>query len=192
MTETQTSKEGNELDEEKEEHTQVELRGDDGVELVECFVTRCEQQDSLLKEQREKIRFLEAYRDEVSPFGPNEVERMSAVNGYTWSLAGMETPGFLELTRFPSVIVPESVLKCVPECKNGVSVMACVSACMEMDDRPIQTGDRCGEPSAPYKVILVTVPVPRYAAYEARLAFRDRPSRARLRGGIPVWERPAF
>ena len=55
VTETQTSKEGNKLDEEKDEHTQVELRGDNGVELVECFVTRCEQQDSLLKEQGETM-----------------------------------------------------------------------------------------------------------------------------------------
>jgi len=55
-------------------------------------------QDGLLKEQREKIRSLEADRDEVSPVGPNEVERVGDVNGYTRSLGGMETPGFLELT----------------------------------------------------------------------------------------------
>ena len=48
----------------------------------------CEQQDSLLKEQREMLSSLEADRDEVSPIGPNEVERMSAVNGYTRSLGG--------------------------------------------------------------------------------------------------------
>jgi len=67
---------------------------------------------------------------------------MSAVNGHTRSLGGMETPGFLVVTRIPDVIVPECVVKCmsgssvfqcVPEGKNGVSVMACVSACMEMD-----------------------------------------------------------
>ena len=146
-------------------------------------MTRCEQQDSLLKEQREKIRSLEADRDEVSPVGPNEVERMSAVNGYTWSLGGMETAGFHVVTRIPDVIVPE----CVVECMSGasvlkraycVSVMACMSACMEMDDGPIQTGDGCGEPSAPCKVILVTAPVPRDTAYEAHSAFRKRPSRA--------------
>ena len=56
-------------------------------------MTRCEQQDSLLQEQREKIRSLEADRDEVSPVGPNGVERMSAVNGYTWSLGGYGNPG---------------------------------------------------------------------------------------------------
>ena len=30
---------------------------------------------------------------------------------------------------------------------------------MEMDDGQIQTGEGCGEPSAPYKVILATAPV---------------------------------
>ena len=56
-------------------------------------VTRCEQQDSLLKEQRETVCSLEADCDEVSPVEPYEVERMSAVNGCTRSLGGMETPG---------------------------------------------------------------------------------------------------
>jgi len=67
--------EGNELNETKDkEHTHVELVRDNEVEHGECFVTQCEQQDSLLKEQREKIRSLEADRDEVSPVGPNEIE----------------------------------------------------------------------------------------------------------------------
>ena len=81
VTETEKSIEGDELNETKDEHTHVELVRDNEVEHGECFETRCEQQDSLLKEQREKIRSLEADRDEVSPVGPNEVERMSAVNG---------------------------------------------------------------------------------------------------------------
>ena len=63
------------------------------------------------------------------------------------------------------------------KCASSVSEIACVSACVEMDG-PIQMGDGCGEPSAPCKVILVTAPVPRDAAYEARLAFREWPSRA--------------
>jgi len=45
-------------------------------------------------------------------------------------------------------------------------------------------GNGCSEPSALCKVILVTVPVPQDTAYEARSAFRERPLRARLRGGI--------
>ena len=106
----------------------------------------------------------------------------------------METLGLLVVARIPKVIVPECVVECtcVSKCVQNASVMACVSACMEMDDEPVQTGDGCGEPSAPCKVILVTAPVPRDAAHEARSAFRERPSRARLRGGIPVRERPAF
>ena len=93
----------------------------------------CEQQDSLLQERREEICSLEADRDEVGPVEPCEVEGMSDVNGYTRSLRGMETPGFLGLTRIPDVIVPECVVECVsgtsvfngaPEGKNGVSVMA--------------------------------------------------------------------
>ena len=36
------------------------------------------------------------------------------------------------------------------------------------------------------------MPVPRDAAYEARSAFREWPSRARLRAGNPLRERPAF
>jgi len=122
-------------------------------------VTRCEQQDSLLQGQREMVSSLEADRDEVGPVGPNEVERMSAVNGYTRSMGGMETLGFLVVTRFPSVIVPECVLKCVPEGEYGVSVMACMSACEELKRGRIQTGDRCGEPFAPYRAISGTAPV---------------------------------
>jgi len=70
----------------KDEHTQVELRGDNEVELGECFVILCEQQDGLLEGRGETICSLEADCDEVSPIGPNEVERMSAVNRYTRSL----------------------------------------------------------------------------------------------------------
>ena len=115
----------------------------------------------------------------------------------------METLGLLVVARIPDVIVPvcvveymsgASVSKCVSEGEYGTSVMACVSnmACVEMDNGPIQMGDGCGEPFAPYKVISVTAPVLRDAACEARSAFCERPSRARLRGGIPVQERPAF
>ena len=91
MTETQKSKEGGELYETKreiDEHRHIELVRDNGVELGECVVTWCEQQDGLLQEQRKEIHSLEADRDEVSPVGPKEVERMSAVNGYTRSWEG--------------------------------------------------------------------------------------------------------
>ena len=106
---------------------------DNGGELGECFVTRCEQQDSLLQEQGETLCSLEADSDEVSPVMPNEVEWTSAVNGYMRSLGGKEIPGPLELTRFPEVNVPvcvvngTSVSKCVVKRAHSVSVMACVS-----------------------------------------------------------------
>ena len=89
------------------------------------------------------------------------------------------------------MIVPE----CVSRCVNGASNMACVSACMEMDDRPIQTGYGCGEPSAPYKVISATAPAPR----DDRLHRSTRPvphfvngPRVRLCGGNPLQKRSAF
>ena len=50
ITETQKSKEGNELHENKEEHTQVELVGDIRVELGECVRTQCEGQINLPQE----------------------------------------------------------------------------------------------------------------------------------------------
>ena len=43
------------LHEINDEHTQVEIVRDNGVELVECFMTRCEHQDSLPQEQRERV-----------------------------------------------------------------------------------------------------------------------------------------
>ena len=88
MTETQKSKEWKELDGVKDEHTHVGLGGDNEVEHGECIGTWCEQQDGLLKEQREKIRSLEADRDEVSPVGPNKVERVHGTNGPMQSLGG--------------------------------------------------------------------------------------------------------
>jgi len=115
---------------------------------------------------------------------------MSAVNGYTRSLGGMETPVLLGVTRFPDMNVPECVVEgmssaSVPEGKYGVSVMACMSnmACEELVRGPTQTVDG---------FILVTAPVARDAMYEARSAFRERPLRARLHGGMPARERPMF
>ena len=66
------------------------------------------------------VSSLEADRDEVSPVGPNEVKRVSDVNGYTQSLGGMETPGFLVVPRIPDVIVPECVEMCAEYECHGV------------------------------------------------------------------------
>jgi len=59
--------------------------------------------------------------------------------------------------------------------------MACVSACMKMDDGPIQTGDTSSELNRLTRVNLATTPGSRDGAYEVHGAFRARLARARLR-----------
>jgi len=83
------------------------------------------------------------------------------------------------------VIVPE----CVSGCASGVSVMACVSACEEMDDGLIQTGDMNGEPGRLQRFNLTTAPGSRDGAYEVHGAFHARPARVRLRNRNPARER---
>ena len=78
----------------------------------------------------------------------------------------METPGLLVVAQIPEVIVPECVEKCVSGTgEYGTSGMACVSTCEELKRRPVQTGDRCGEPSAPCRPTLV----PRWVCVTARM-----------------------
>jgi len=168
--------------------------GDNEVELVECVETRCEHQDSLPQEQREMVGSLEADRDQVSPVKPYEVERVSDVNGYTQSLGGMETLGFLELTRIPDANVAVCVVKCmsgasVLECVSSPSNMACVSACMGMVHGPTQTGDTSSEPGRPQMVNLAIVPGSHDGEYEVHGVFRARPSCVRLRDCDPARER---
>ena len=96
----------------------------------------------------------------------------------------------------PNVIVPECVVKSmsgvgVLKRAYGVSVMACVSACEELKRGQIQTGDGCGEPSAPYKVIVATAPASQDIACEARSAFSERPSRTHLYVRNPARKRSA-
>ena len=119
---------------------------------------------------------------------------MDGANECMRSLGGMETPGFLVLTRTPDVNVPVCVVKCMSGASvlkraSGVSNMACVSACMELVLGPIQTGDLNGEPGRPHKVVWVTAPAPPDAACEVRSVFCERPKRARLRDRKPVPER---
>ena len=95
---------------------------------------------------------------------------------------GVVTLGPLGVTRIPDVIVPE----CVSRCASGVSNMACMSACMEMDVGQIQTGDGKGEPCRPQRVNLATTLGSRDGAYEVRGAFRTRPAHARLCDRNPV------
>ena len=98
---------------------------------------------------------------------------------------GEETLGPLELTRIPDVIVPECVLKCVPEGKYRANDMECV----EMGHGRIQTGDRKSKPGRPQMVNLATVPGSRDSAYEVHGTFCARPACACLRDRHPVRER---
>ena len=98
----------------KDAHTHTEVVEDNGGGFAERVETRCGQRYSLLREQRETLCSLEADRDQVGPVVPCEVEGMSAANGCTRSLGGMETPGALVVARVPGVIVPSaSVPVCV-------------------------------------------------------------------------------
>ena len=79
---------------------------------------------------------LEADRDQVGPVELCELEGASAVDGYTRSLGGMETPGALVVARIPSVVVPvcvlTSVAKCVLKRAHSVGERLCVreTACV--------------------------------------------------------------
>ena len=94
-----------ELDKVKDEQARMEGKGRDiTTEFVECIETRCKRQDGLLKEQREKIRSLEADRDQVSPVSLNEVGRLHGVRVCMPSLRGAGILGSLGLIRAPSMI----------------------------------------------------------------------------------------
>ena len=104
---------------------------DNGGELAERVETRCGQRDSLLRELRETLCPLEADHDRVGPVVPCEVEGTSAVDGCTWSLGGMETPGALEVVRIPGVSVPVCVVtSVVPVCVVSTCVFTSVATCV--------------------------------------------------------------
>ena len=100
--------------------------------------------------------------------------RVHDVNGSMQSLGGVEASRSLVRNPIPDVIV----LECVSRCVNGASNMACVSACVEMDDGPTRTGNGNGEPGRPQRVNLATAPGSRNGAYEVQGAFLARPARA--------------
>ena len=124
-------------------HTQVVE--DNGGELAEHVGTRCEQLGSLPREQRETLCPLEADHDQVGSVVPRRVEGMSAVDGCTRSLGGMETPGAVVVARVPVVIVPSvSVPVCVvtsvvPVCVVSRCVYTSVAKCV------LQRKHRAGE-----------------------------------------------
>ena len=94
-------------------------------ELAEHVGTRCGQLGSLPLKRRETLCSLEAGRDQVGSVVPSGVEGASAVDGCTESLGGMEAPGALEVTRFPSVNVPVCVVKGV-SARPSVRGTACL------------------------------------------------------------------
>ena len=75
---------------------------DNGGELAERVGTQCEQLGSLPRERGEGVFPLEAGNDQVDSVVPREFEGMSAADGCTRSLGGIETPGALEVTRVPA------------------------------------------------------------------------------------------
>jgi len=115
----------------KDEHTHTEVVEDNGGELADCLETRCRQLGGLLRERRETLCSLEADLDQVSSVVSSEFEGASAADRCTPSLGGIEAPGTLVGTRFPSVNVPvcvfTSVTKCVPSSALCVTETPCVS-----------------------------------------------------------------
>ena len=126
-------------------NTHTEVVEDNGGEFAGCLETRCKQLDSLLMERGEGICPLEAIHDQVGPVELRGVEGASAVDGCTESLGGMEAPGTLVVTRFPSVVVPvcvvsrcvyTSVTKCVLQRAHSVDARACVRATACVTETP--------------------------------------------------------
>ena len=111
---TETREIEGELDGVRDAHIHTEVVEDNGGELAQRVGTRCGQLVSLLRERRATLCPLEADHDQVGSVVPCEVEGMSAANGCTRSLGGMEAPGAREVARIPGVIVP------------GVNVPGCV------------------------------------------------------------------
>ena len=108
--------------------------GDDEGER-ERVGTRCGQLGVLLREQRETLCPLEAGLDQVDSVVPREFEGMSAANGCTRSLGGIEAPGALVEARIPSVV--KSV---VPVCLVSTCVYTSVAKCVLR--RTHSTGER--------------------------------------------------
>ena len=141
---------------------------DNGGELAECLVTRCEQLDSLLQERGEGICPLEAVHDQVGPVELHGVEGASAVDGCTESLGGMEAPGALEVARFPiTSVVPvcvvskcvyTSVVKCVLQRAHSVGARACVRATACVTETPCVDETPCVEKAPCVSGVVASMP----------------------------------
>ena len=122
-------------------HTHVEVARDNGGELAERVGTRCEQLVVLPREQGEGVCPLEAGHGQVNSVVPREVEEVSAVDGYTWSLGGVKTPGALveaSVSDVPRVSVPVCAV-------NGVRATPSVSGpmCAVPSVVPVCVVSRC-------------------------------------------------
>ena len=78
-----------------------------------------EQLGGLPRERREALCPLEAGHGQVDSVVPCEFEGMSAVDGCTRSLGGIETPEPLVVARVPSASVPVCVCECAHECERN-------------------------------------------------------------------------
>ena len=112
------------------------------------MVTRCKQLDSLLQERRETLFSLEANHDQVGSVVSSKLEGASAVDRYTRSLGGIETPEPLVVTRFPiTTVVPvcvfTSVVKCVLQRAHSVGARVCVRAATCGKETPRVTETPC-------------------------------------------------
>ena len=150
--------------------THTEVVEDNGGELAECFVTRCEQLDSLLRERGEGVCPLEADRDQADPVVPSGVEGTSEANGCTRSLGGMEAPEPIVVARIPSVVtsvvpvcvvskcVYTSVLKCVLRRTHSGSARACVRATPCVNETPGMSKTPCVEATPCVSGVVASVP----------------------------------
>ena len=99
---TETREIEGEVKETKHEHTHTEVVEDHEGELGERVETRCRQLGGLLQERGEGVCPLEEIHHQGGSVVSSEFEGESAVDECTRSLGGIETPGALEVTRFPA------------------------------------------------------------------------------------------
>ena len=132
---------------------------DNGGGLAERVETRCGQRDSLLRERRETLCSLEADHDQVGSVVPRRVEGMSAVDGCTRSLGGMETPGALEVARIPGVSIPVCVVTSVPVCAvKGVGETRCAKETPSVEETPCATETPCVDETLCASGVVASVP----------------------------------
>ena len=93
---------------------------------------------------------------------PGGVEGVSAVDGCTESLGGIEAPEPLVVARIPSANVPvcvfTSVFKCVLQRTHSGSARACVRATPCMDETPGLSETPCVEETPCVSGVVASVP----------------------------------